>query len=179
MRAGQCQRHQLHTICSFAQNRHSARCARSAEPHSSKANPHSTLALEQNSFFTHTAASYGTVNNLGVLTLSWPSKSFVESDTTASAVEARIEMFPDGGIFANVPSIGDCVVLLSQEEVDAVNALGALAAIRNGIDRTPTNRCEQVLSSMLHILSSRDDSTGDGCVAIGCQSRLLYWVQFQ
>jgi len=107
-------------------------------------------------------ASYGTVNNLDVLTLSWPSKLFVESDTTASAVEARIEMFPDGGIFANVPSIGDCVVLLSQEEVEAVrsNALGALPAIRNGIDRTPTNRCEQVLSSMLHILSSREDSTG-------------------
>ena len=81
-------------------------------------------------------------------------------------------MFPDGGIFANVPSIGDCVVLLSREEVDAVNALGALPAIRNGIDRTPTNRCEQVLSSMLHILSSREDSTGDGCVAIVCQSRV-------
>ena len=107
------------------------------------------------------------MNNLDVLTLSWPSKLFVESDTTASAVEARIEMFPDGGIFANVPSIGDCVALLSQEEVDA---LGELAAIKN---RTPTNRCEQVLSSMLHILSSRDDSTGDGCVAIVRQSRVF------
>ena len=106
------------------------------------------------------------MNNLQVLTLSWPSKSFVESDTTASGLLARYEMFPDGGIFANVPSIGDCVVLLSQEEVDA---LGALAAIKN---RTPTNRCEQALSTLLHWLSSRENSTGDGCVAIGCQSRL-------
>jgi hypothetical protein len=100
-----------------------------------------------------------------VLNLSWPSKSFVESDTTVSGDLARHEMFPDGGIVANVPSIGDCVILLSQEEFHALELLPAVHS------RSPTNRCEHVLSTMLEALSSRHDSTGDGIHWLRCESR--------
>ena len=114
--------------------------------HVHKPNPLLTLAPAAVSY--NDGGSPITVNNYSVLRLSWPSKSFVESDTTQSAVEARLGMFPDGGIYANMPSIGDCVITCSSTEVEA------LAHVR--IDKTasssepsPAHRCDQILTSLL------------------------------
>jgi hypothetical protein len=103
------------------------------------------------------------VNGFEVLRLSWPSKSFIESDTTASAAEAREEMFPDGGIYANIPSIGNFLISLSPEEVAQLSKLkdaetsfefkSRINRIQNPSASLPAYRCEQVLTRMLLSLS--------------------------
>jgi hypothetical protein len=53
-------------------------------------------------------------------------------------------MFPDGGMYANMPDFGQCVITLSQEEMDA--------AARVNVERASSShvhRCEQVLSKLL------------------------------
>jgi hypothetical protein len=99
------------------------------------------------------AVSYDTapINGYKVISLSWPSKSFIESDTTQSAVDARQEMFPDGGIYANVPSVGNCLISLSQEEMNELSNSTAKSSIRSGL--LPSTRCEQVLTQLLLSLS--------------------------
>ena len=92
------------------------------------------------------------------LRLSWPSKSFVEDDTSTSAVAARQEMFPGDSIFATVPSIGENVIFL--ERLEKLTQESQTAVVNYAQTPTPTNRCEQVLSKMLLSHSLRDTSTG-------------------
>ena len=101
------------------------------------------------SSLTRAAVSYNAtpVNGYGVLRLSWPSKSFIESDTTQSAAEARQDMFPDGGIYANIPSIGNCLTSLLPEELEQLPSVTDEAASPPA--SLPAYRCEQVLTQLL------------------------------
>jgi hypothetical protein len=101
------------------------------------------------SSLTRAAVSYDAtpVNGYGVLRLSWPSKSFIESDTTQSAAEARQDMFPDGGIYANIPSIGNCLTSLLPEELEQLPSVTHEAASSPAL--LPAYRCEQVLTQLL------------------------------
>jgi hypothetical protein len=87
------------------------------------------------------------VNGYGVLRLSWPSKSFIESDTTQSAAAARQDMFPSGGIYANIPSIGNCLTSLLPEELEQLPSVTHEAASSPAL--LPAYRCEQVLTRLL------------------------------
>lgn len=101
------------------------------------------------SSLTRAAVSYDAtpVNGYGVLRLSWPSKSFIESDTTQSAAEARQDMFPDGGIYANIPSIGNCLTSLLPEELEQLPSVTDETA--SSPASLPAYRCEHVLTQLL------------------------------
>jgi hypothetical protein len=109
------------------------------------------LPLESLQLLTRPLVSYPDqehVNNHKILRLSWASRSFIEDDTTQSAIHAGSEMFPDGKLFATVPSVGSCLIILSKEEMAALDSVQQLTA-EHSSECLLADRCQMVLTVLL------------------------------